>query len=107
MTREASSIAGNRPLYWNSGERIADGAVRWVERLEAPATTVTGEVLAIALDFPAGLVPAVVHRGDVQHTAAQIQAGFDGVGDSAALAGTHHHPINDHLDEVLAAMVDR
>src|SRR5438067_13352784 len=77
-----------------------------IERFKTAATVVAGEVLTEALDPPVRLFLALLDVGDVQHAAAEIQAGFDGVGDAAALISSHHDSVDHDLNLVLAAVVD-
>src|SRR5207245_2347643 len=77
------------------------------QRLETTAATVAGEMLAEALHFPLGLRPVVVHASDVQHTAAEVQTGLDGIRHAAPLIRAHDQTVDNDFDLVLAAVVDR
>ena len=77
-----------------------------VERFEASATAVAGEVLAITIHFPRRLRARVIDAGNVHYALAQIERGLYRFRDSAALILAHDQTIHHDLDEMLAAMVD-
>src|SRR5207244_4190872 len=87
-------------------QRAVEREMVRIERLEAAAAAVAGEVLAVAIDAPGCLVARVVHVGDMHHPAAQLQGSLHRVGEAATLSLADDEAIDDDLDLVLAAMVD-
>src|SRR5262249_11742780 len=97
----AQALAGGAPTEW-----AIEGKMVRIERLEAPAALVAGEMLAIPLDLPARLGLAFFDMRHLQHARAQVQARLDGIRDPAALTAANHDAVDDHLDLMLAAMID-
>ena len=98
----AQALAGRAPA-----EGAVEGVVVRVQHLVALAATAAREVLREALDLPLRLVAVGVHVGQPHHAAAERQGLLDGVGDAGPRAGLDDVAIDDHLDVVLAAVVDR
>jgi hypothetical protein len=88
-------------------ERAVERKMMRIERLEAAAALIAGEVLAVAIDLPLRLLARVVDMSDVHHALAEVERGFDGLRESAALVLAHDETIDHDLDQMLAAMIDR
>src|SRR5262249_20331939 len=77
-----------------------------VERLKAAPALLAHQVLAETLDLPVRLVARLIHADDMDHALAQVKRRLDRIGEPAALSASHDGPVHDHLDDVLAAMID-
>src|SRR5438093_134305 len=86
LTRAASSMAGKTPLYWK----------RTTGEGEAPAEPSSSGSAGASPSRPSSAI----------HAAAQVQRLPDRRGDPAALRRADDDAIDDHLDSVLAAVVD-
>src|SRR5579884_407078 len=79
-------------------ERAVERKMMRVQRLEAAATVITSEVLAVALDAPVWLRLAVLDVGDVHHAATKIETRLHRIGDARPLIAPHHDAIDDPFD---------
>src|SRR5438132_343917 len=75
----AQAFTRRTPAEW-----AVEREVVWVERFEAAAAAIAGEVQAELLDLPLRLRPLVVHMGNVQIAAAHLQPGLYRVGEPYA-----------------------
>src|SRR4029453_9305297 len=75
--------------------------------LEAAAALTAGEVLAVDDRFPAVLGHVLLHAGDVHDAFAEGERVFDGAGDSRSGVSLDNHAVDDDLNLVLAAAIDR
>src|SRR5262245_23363148 len=77
--------------------------IQWLET--APAL-IAREVLAIPVDLPLRLLVRVIDQRDVHYAFAEVERRLHSVGKPAALVLAHDQPIDDDLNQVLAAMID-
>src|SRR5262249_40363941 len=88
-------------------ERAVERKMMRVQLLETAPAFLAGQKLAKPLYLPVRFVAIRIDMSHMHDPAAQIEGGFDRIRNSAPLFGIDRDAINDYLDVVFAAMVDR
>ena len=78
----------------------------WIQRLEAASTAIASEMQTEAIDLPVLLLALGIHICDMEYSTAKFESSFHGVRDTTPLTRPGHETVDNHLDLVLAPMID-